>query len=85
MYANLCFEFPILFMRAWAACVALSGWRVKNYRQDDTRKFLDSAVYRKRVLRAGKQLAGSPGYREQRLAREKNQPFVDTSSFFYLG
>ena len=30
MYANFCFGTPVLFMRAWA-CVALSGWRVKNY------------------------------------------------------
>ena len=32
VYANLCFGTPVLFMRAWAACVALSGWRVKNSR-----------------------------------------------------
>ena len=84
VYANLCFGTPVLFMRAWAACEALSDWRVKNSRQDDTRKSWSPAVYRKRVPRAGKQLAGSPGYRVQRLAREKNQLFVD-KIFFSLG
>ena len=42
------------------------------------------AVYRKRVPRARKQLAGSPGYKVQRLAREKNQLLVDNKSFFSL-
>ena len=46
MYANFCFGTPVLFMRAWA-CVALSGWRVKNYCQDNTRKSLGPVVYRK--------------------------------------
>ena len=62
MYANFCFGTPVLFTRA-CACVALSGWRVKNYRHDNTRKSLGPVIYRKRVPRAGKQLAGSPGYR----------------------
>ena len=53
VYANFCFGTPVLFMRAWA-CVALSGWRVKNYCQDNTRKSLGPVVYRKRVPRAGK-------------------------------
>ena len=63
MSANFCFGTPVLFMRAWA-CVALSGWRVKNHCQDNTRKSLGPVVYKMRVPRAGKQLAGSPGYRE---------------------
>ena len=36
---------------------------MKNYRQDNTRKSLGPVLYRERVPRAGKQLAGSPGYR----------------------
>ena len=48
MYANFCFGTPVLFMRAWA-CVALSGWRVKNYCQDNTRKSLGPVVYRLHV------------------------------------
>ena len=51
MYANVCFETSVLFMRA-CACVALSGWRVKNYHQDNRRKYLGPVVYRKRVPRA---------------------------------
>ena len=52
--ANSCFGTPVLFMQA-CACVALSGWQV-------TRKSLGPMVYKKRVPRAGKELAGSPGY-----------------------
>ena len=50
------------------ACVALSGWQIKNPRQDDTRKSLRPVVYRNRVPREGKQLAGSPGYNSIELA-----------------
>ena len=48
--------------------MALSGWQVKNSRQDNTRKSLGPVVYRKRVPRAEKQLAGSPGYNSVELA-----------------
>ena len=65
--ANFCFGTPVLFMRAWA-CVALSGWRVKNYCEDNTRKSLGPVVYKMRVPRAGKQLAGSSGYNSIELA-----------------
>ena len=59
---NFCFGTPVLFMRARACCVAPSGWQVKCSRQDSTRKSLGRVVYKKRVPRVGKQLAGSPGY-----------------------
>ena len=55
-----------MFMRAWA-CVVLSDWRVNNYCQDNTRKYLGPVVYRKRVPKAGKQLAGSPGCRSHQV------------------
>ena len=61
VYANFSFGTPVLFMQG-CACVALSGWHVKNARQDNTRKYLGPVVYRKIVPRAGKQLAGSPDY-----------------------
>ena len=67
VYANFCFGPPGLFMQA-CAYVALSDWQVKNFPQDNTRKSLCPVVYRMRVLRAGKQLAGSPGYNSIELA-----------------
>ena len=67
MCANVCFRTPVPFMRA-CACLVLSGWQVKDSRQDNTRKSLGPVVYRKRVPRAGKQLAGSPGYKSIELA-----------------
>ena len=62
VYANFCFDTPVVFMQG-CACVVLSSWQVKNARQDSTRKSSGPVVYRKRVPRAGKQLAGSPDYR----------------------
>ena len=48
--------------------MALSDWKVKNSRQDNTRKSLGPVVHRKRIPRAGKQLAGPPGYSSIELA-----------------
>ena len=57
--------------------MALSGWRVKNYCQDNARKSLGPVVYEKRVPRAGKKLAGSPGYMSNKLESDE---FVGTQS-----
>ena len=59
--ASFFYRTLVLFMQA-CACVALSCWQVKDSRQVNTRRFLGPVVYRKIVLRAGKQLACLPGY-----------------------